>query len=98
MGVAMTEEQYNLACLELALQTNNPRENLKDRVDTFSAFVAKDEIRLGCLRVAIKTFGKNARIQADRLIDEAATFLSIVSVVPAKEDPPKRRGRPKKES
>lgn len=103
--MALSDEQIRMACFELTLTGNNPRGTPVERAQQYVKWVAGDEIRLGCLRLASKSHGNLARIGVDRLIIEAQKILDFVSPAPPPAPPPKpasqaeslrRRGRPRK--
>jgi len=91
----MTKEEIRLACLDLALQGNQQREMPQRRAATFEEFVGDDPIRLGCVKLAVKSHGGLARVGSERIVEEAQTYLRFVSPPPAR-PAAKKRGRPRR--
>lgn len=102
--MALDEEQVRLACIDLAQVSNNARGEPRERAEAMAAWVGTDEVRLGCLKLAMQIYGHNARITVGFVLSEAVNFLEFVRpprVVPPKVETPKagftrKRGRPRK--
>ena len=91
----MTHEEMAVACLELAVDGVLARESVEVRATVFDGFVDGDTVRLGCLRLAMKKEGQQARISADAVVDYAKKYLAFVRP-PAPKPAKKKRGRPRK--
>ena len=92
----MSEEQFRLACMELAMVGNNPRGSPAQRASVLAAWVGDSEIHLGCVRLAIQTHGNMARIGIDRVLEEATKYLDFVATPKMTSVPARKRGRPRK--
>jgi hypothetical protein len=80
--------------MEMSLGGNNAREKPVDRAAAFVSWVMGNDIRLGCLRLAVKSHGGLARVGVDRVLAEANNYLEFVAV---KVEAPvtRKRGRPR---
>jgi hypothetical protein len=74
----MSNPTNRLKCLELAAKVINARQPLPERMEKFCAFVQDDALRLGCLRLAMDTVGRQPRIASDGVIRAAEEYLTMV--------------------
>jgi hypothetical protein len=96
----MTPEEILIGCLEMAIGDVPPRESVWDRARKFRGFAAGDAVKLGCLRLAMKSHGRLARISADKILFHAKEYLDFITPTSQSPQPAKpaarKRGRPRK--